>query len=74
MIGNESDGCLTTISYAYNNLRFIAQTDYARTTGYRFAPGSLQRALSICELESVLSLSERPEPAMRPVMVEDEQS
>lgn len=41
------------------------------TNGYKFAPRGFDLAISICELESVLSLSERPEPMIRPAIAKD---
>ena len=38
----------------------LLELKYPRTGGYKFVPNDKASALAICELESVLSLRERP--------------
>ena len=57
IIGKAKNYNLRTISYALVSLHTSL---ILRTGGYKFAPKDIDTALGICELESVLSASERP--------------
>ena len=50
----------------------LTESDNYRTGGYKFNPKDIDSAMSICELESVLSILERPTvPKGRPFSLSD---
>ena len=42
-------------------IQILLELNYPRTGGYKFVPSDKASALAICELESLLSLRERPD-------------
>ena len=56
-IGDAHNLDLKTIAFAYVSLHSKA---HYRTGGYKFCPKDLDSAVSICELETMLSVLERP--------------